>query len=290
MTNYDSNLLFGTDPEYFITDNNGFGIPVPHFIENLGVEEIGYDETRKHPVIIKGDDFKVIMDGIATECNFTPSKTPQEMYNKIKKAIDSIGDLATKYGYNVSLVPTVKYDFDKWYNPKSKLFSWCGIFGCDADRDAIVPEYNSPEIDVREHKYRYGGGHWHMSDQNVLLDKYPMPMIKLLAITCGNYSISSSPYPELEKLRAFKYGQPGRYRAQNYPDGNIGIEYRSPSNVWSTDINTVEGMFYYAQKAYDYLKNPKKAVELMEEYLPQTITAIANVDQSLSHSILSSIN
>ena len=288
-----SYLLFGTVPEYFIIekiDGKEYGIPVPQFIEKLGVNEIGFDETRKHPKIIASEEFNVIMDGIAVECNFTPSKTPVEMYKKAKSAIDAINELATRFDYSVSLKPTVHYNFDKWYNPKSKLFAWCGIFGCDADRDAIVEEYNSPELNVREHPYRYGGGHLHLSDNNTLLNLHPAPMVKILAILVGNYTVANSPYPELEKLRAFKYGQPGRYRVQNYKGDIKGVEYRSPSNVWTTDLGLTEGVFEYSNKAYEYLKDPKKAVELMEEYLPSTISAIANVDQNLAQSILSSIN
>jgi hypothetical protein len=287
-----NNILFGTDPEYFICEKiNGedYSVPVPHFIENLGVNEVGYDETRKHPKIISTPEFNVIMDGVAAECNFTPSKTPKEMYTKCKNAIDAINEVSTKFGYSVVLKPTVKYDFYKWFKPESDLFRQCGIFGCDPDEDAIMPDYNSPELDVASHEYRYGGGHLHMSDNNGLLKEHPYPMIRLLAITVGNFCIANSPYPDLEKLRAFKYGQPGRFRIQHYKNNIDGIEYRSPSNVWTTKLDLTEGVFDWANKAYEYLKNPEKAIDLMRTYMDSTIDAIGNVNQTLSQSILSNI-
>lgn len=283
-------LTYGTDPEYFIVENidgKEWGVPVPHFLENLGVPEIGYDESRKHPVLLKEDNFKVIMDGIAAEFTVPPVKNAKDFYNNISSGLESLTKLANSFGYGVSTKPTVYYDFNKYFNPESELLAWCGVFGCDPDRDAILENYTSPEVNVKTHIYRYGGGHFHISDNNVLIQEYPIPFIKLLAIFCGNFSIANSPYPDLEKLRMFKYGQPGRFRLQKYPDGNIGVEYRSPSNTWTTDLNIIEGMMEYAQKAYDYLNNPPVAIKTIQTFLDLTVEAIQEVDVDKANYILS---
>lgn len=282
-------LTFGSDPEIFVCetiDNEDWCIPVPHFLENLGVPEIGFDKTRKHPIILKNDSTNVIMDGVAFEFNTKPHTNAKDFYKDIQAAIELVNEFAEKFKVHVTIKPAVKYDFMKYYDPNSKLLSWCGIFGCDPDKDAFFEEYNSPEIDVVNHLWRYGGGHLHISDDNKLIKDYPVPYTKLLAITCGNYSIASSPYPELDKQRAFKYGLPGRYRVQNYPNNVTGVEYRSPSNVWINSLESVEGMFYWAEKAYDYLSNPKKGLALINEFAETTINNMVNIDQTTSQNIL----
>ncbi len=285
-------LTYGTDPEYFIVENiegKPYSVPVPHFIENLGVKEIGFDPKRKHPVIYKNDDFKIMMDGVAFEANPSPVKTAKEMYSKIQNILDVLGEFASKFGYSVSVSPTVYYDFFKWYKPDNQLLEQCGIFGCDPDQDAIMEDYISPEINVTTHPYRYGGGHLHVSDNNLLIGNYPRPMIRLMALTVGNYSIYSSSMPKEEKLRMFKYGLPGRFRIQNYPDGNTGVEYRSPSNLWTSKLDTIEGMMYWTNKAYELLNNQDKAINALETYLDLTVEAIQQVDQNKAGYILSKI-
>jgi len=287
-----TNLTFGTDPEYFIVENineKEYGVPVPHFIENLGVPEIGYDETRKHPVIIKEDNYRIMMDGIAAEFTVPPVKTAIEMFNNVNAGLDHLRNFSKSFGYDISVKPTVYYDFYKWYREDNKALEWCGVFGCDPDRDAILEFYNSPTIDVTTHPYRYGGGHLHISDNNQIIKDLPIPFIRLLACTVGNYSIASSPYPELEKARMFKYGQPGRYRVQNYPDGNIGVEYRSPSNIWTTNLESIEGVFYWANRAYELLQDRDRAINILETFLDLTIETIQAVNQEQAKYILEQI-
>lgn len=286
------NLLFGSDPEIFVCEtinNEEWAVPVPYFFEHLGVKEIGFDKTRKHPVILRNERTKVIMDGVAFEFNTTPTNDPKIFYQDVQDTISMVDEFAKQFGYHAVVKPAVKYDFFKYYKPDSELLSWCGVFGCDPDIDAILQDYNSPEIDVTNHIWRYGGGHEHISDYNKLIKDYPNPFIKLLAIYVGNYSVANSPYPELEKQRAFKYGQPGRYRIQNYPDGTTGVEYRSPSNVWVSQLDLIEGMFNQTYKAYELLHDPKVGKKVIDDYLPSTIQAIAEVNPELSKSILSSL-
>lgn len=285
------NLTFGSDPEVFVCENyrdQDYAVPVPYFFSNHNVKPISIDVQRKHPVILKGKDYKVIMDGVAFELNVKPTNTAKDMFNIFTQALDSINDLAEKYKYKLVVKPTVRYDFNKFFKENDFMLYQCGIFGCDKDMDAILLDYDSPEIDAVKHTYRYGGGHLHISDNNELINRYPVPFVKLLAVTCGNYAVATSKYPDLEKLRAWKYGQPGRYRIQNYPNDIIGVEYRTPSNNWISDLNIIEGMIEYANKAYSYLQNTR--VDIIEDYLNDTIKAIGNTDIALAKSILNSLN
>lgn len=284
-------LLFGSDPELFVTEKKGgkdYAIPVPHFIREFGAPILDIDNAQKHPVLFREDNFSIMMDGVAFEFTLPPTKTAKKMYNNIQEGIATLSNYVSNYGYNVTIKPTVNYDYNRFYSEDDILFYQCGIFGCDPDKDAILGDgYDSPEIDVTNHEYRYGGGHFHISDDNKLIRRYPIPMIKLLAICQGNYSIATSPYPELEKKRAWKYGQPARYRIQNYKGGQIGVEYRTPSNHWISSLETVEGMYHYAERAYNYLKEER--IDVIEEYLDATVEAINSADSLLSKQILNSL-
>lgn len=283
-------LLFGSDPEYFIGNKEDYVVPVPFFIYERGIDPVEWDQTTDknyvHPVILKEDDFKVIMDGVAFELTLPPvgESEYKKFFNNTQKALKSIEDFATRFNLQLICKPTVNYKFYDFFEAGNRLKEHCGIFGCDPDQDAILENYSCPEINVREHKYRYGGGHFHISDKEEVIKKYPKPFIKLLAIFCGNYSISNSSYPDLEKLRAFHYGQPGRFRIQNYPNGMSGVEYRTPSNSWLIKEDIVFGMFEQAKKAYKALNDFR--VDIIEKYLDQSISAIQNANQELSKEIL----
>jgi hypothetical protein len=290
-------LLFGSDPEFFVCENrNGedYAIPVPHFIYDRGINPVEWEKdfTQKsyfHPVMMKEDNFKVIMDGVAFELTLPPVKKAEDMKKNLSDALNRINEFANKFNYYCVVKPTVKYNFYEWYEEGNKLKEHCGIFGCDRDEDAILENYICPNLDVREHDSRYGGGHWHLSDGNILIYKYIKPFVKLLACTEGNFCIKNSPYPELEKQRAFHYGQPGRYREQHYPDGNIGVEYRTPSNSWTNyPVEKMEEMFEWTKRAYFFLENFR--VDIIDKYLVKSIEAIKNADQDLASEILDSIS
>jgi hypothetical protein len=285
------NLLFGSDPEVFVVekkDNKEWALPVPFFINNYHAPVLEIDQDHKHPVLFKDNNYAIMMDGVAFEYTLPPVKTARDMFNNIQSGLNRLRDYASKLGYEVSIKPAVNYDFDRFYSERDTLSVQCGLFGCDRDWDAVLGNnYDSPSIDATKHPYRYGGGHFHMSDYNQLLRDYPIPMIKFMAICQGNYSIAHSKYLPLEKLRAWKYGQPARYRIQNYKDGITGIEYRTPSNHWIETLETIEGMFSYAQKAYSYLA--ARRLDIINEFLEPTIKAISEADASLANRILTAL-
>jgi hypothetical protein len=286
-----SKLVFGTDPEVFVTERKNdkeYAIPMPHFFSEYGIKPVEVDELKKHPVLIKRDDYKVIMDGVSFELNVRPASDAKSLHATISNALDEIGNFADKYGYNLSVKPTVNYEFNRFFKPDDDMLFQCGIFGCDKDKDAILESYDSPEIDAVEHEYRYGGGHLHISDDNELVNIYPVAFVKFLAIFCGNYAVANSKYPTLEHLRAWKYGQPGRYRIQKYPNKVVGVEYRTPSNNWISELSYIEGMLHHANLAYEALKN--KRSDIILDYIDDTIKAISDTNINLANQVLSSIS
>lgn len=291
-------LTYGSDPEYFLSykkDGVDYVEPPAYFREVLGVDYFIPQERRKeevyrqHPVFIAKDGIQIIEDGVAFEYTIPPANNAKDLFNSINLAHNMLGEISSKYGYELYKKPVIKFDcFDK-FNPDfipDEFFS-CMIFGCDRDEDAIDIEYQGNTLNVKEHDFRYGGGHLHVGSfepeiVNIIKDNY-RNFIRMLAILVGNTCIKESPYPELEKARAFHYGKPGRFRIQPH-----GIEYRTPSNSWTSNLETVEKIIDLSRQAFNIILEQKEE-EYIQEYLDPTIEAIRNADQELSSQILSSI-
>jgi hypothetical protein len=291
-------LKFGADPEFFsaVKINNKDYVISPALLEkDCELKVLEQDEQEKHPIYIKEDLFTWMMDGCAWELTIRePLKNSCEMFDVINNSLNTLNNfLEGKKWNNLDLnlykKPVINIIPD-WYIPYlgiNKVYQGF-IFGCDPDEDAILPNYVCLTQDVATHLFRYGGGHIHISGSDSF-EKYPQPAIQLLACTVGNFVIKNSPYPELEKQRATTYGRPGRFRSQKYKNGDVGIEYRTPSNSWcSYTEEKMEDLFTWVETAVLLLESER--ADVIEKYLEPTICAITNADQSLANSILEDIS
>jgi hypothetical protein len=292
------NLKLGCDPEFFasVNVNNKDYVISPALLEkDSGLNFLYQDEHEKHPVYIDENEFSIMMDGVAFEYTLKhPCNSPQEIFRLLNNANLTLQQFLSGFKWNnLDLKfynkPVIHVNPD-WYLPYlyiNKIYQGF-IFGCDPDKDAIRPDYVCKTLNVEKHPYRYGGGHIHVSGLNEFSD-FPIPAIKLLAITAGNFSIANSLYPKLEKQRATTYGKPGRYREQKYKNGDIGIEYRTPSNSWTSyELEKMEEFFEYIHKGCEFLVNRRG--DIIEKYLDKTILSIISADQNLAKEILNDID
>lgn len=281
-------LTFGTDPEvaaYYIKDDASYVQPAPYFRLELGVHT---DKSKsKHPVYIDEYGISVIEDGVAFEFTIPPTKDWDVMYNDIQYALGQLNHILSPYDYAIAIAPTLNYEIEKFLD-KDENYQMCLIFGCDPDKDAIIPNYVCKVIDALRHPYRYFGGHFQIGCTDPrgrrLMQTHYVPFIKLCSIFIGNSVIARSNLTELEQIRAKLYGQPGRYRIQPW-----GIEYRTPSNSWITNRGTMSRMFRGAHLAFSLLQRPKDGKQVIDDYLSETITALTNADAQLSQDILASV-
>jgi hypothetical protein len=296
-------LKFGTDPEFFAAysqpaanDLRGidpelpFALPPVIFSRQFGLTPVGGDS--KHPVYIEDPIFRVIGDGAAFEINLKgPCDDPLEMQDKVEMAMCALRSTLEGTGCTLYTKPTINFDYRSFWVHRFEEdpdLGWSTIFGCDPDQDAFNVDWLAPISNQSEHPQRYGGGHLHFSgDMDVAA--HPLAMVKLLALTVGNYVVSQSPNPKLEAMRAYYYGKPGKYRIQNKELG--WIEYRTPSNSWyEFSKETYLGIFEWLNRALYLLKNPREGRQVLESYSEATITAITKADQSLAASILNQIS
>lgn len=287
-------MKYGTDPEFFTVDQDN-NVISPALLEVTGQIKPIINDT-KHPIYIDSTNFSWMMDGVAWELTLkNPAKNAKEIHSLTSEALEQLEYFVSKLSWmgnklSVYKKPVVNINPDV-YLPKleiEKVFQGF-IFGCDPDEDGILPDYQCKEMDVITHPYRYGGGHIHFSGNDLLYEN-PRISIQLLAITVGNFVISKSIFPEEEKLRVKTYGRPGRFRPQSYPDGSVGIEYRTPSNAWiSFTLDQKEELFSLSELVSEIIKEPKRCKEFIKNYLPDTIIAINNADVVLSENILRSL-
>jgi hypothetical protein len=295
------NLNFGNDPEVFATiELDGKEVVIsPALLEREGlISPVIPDKSLKHPVYInRPGEYSWMMDGVAFELtNAKILKSAKETYEQMNAALSELEEFLSGIQFRDQTLklhkrPVVDIEPEMYlpFIEKDKKIFQGFIFGCDPDLDAVDTGYNCITLNVSEHKFRYGGGHFHVSGHE-LFELAPRPAIQLLAVCMGNYCIANSPFPEQERQRATTYGRPGRYREQRYKDGSVGVEYRTPSNSWiSYPLDKMEGLFDQAYKAFEFLLNPQKGKSILAEYLDSTCKAIINADQELANSILSSI-
>ena len=280
-------LTFGTDPEVFAVINEDEVIS-PALLNRFSNLEF-LNQDPKHPTFIENDKFIWMMDGVACELTLkNPYQDPKLMREDLNNSLDSLQERISKLSYEgnylrVSKKPVVRIDPDKYLPYLNDELIYQGfIFGCDPDKDAIIPDYECSILDVMEHPFRYGGGHLHFGSTDKELRDYIKSnvhnFIHLLAIGVGNLCIAKSIYPKEDKDRVFHYGKPGRYR----DDKKYGIEYRTPSNSWLSNLNMLEEIFETARKCIWYLVNPKEGFEITNELLSDTIESITSANQELA--------
>lgn len=295
-------LIFGADPETFaarFVDGKPFVVPPVLFRTDYGVS--ADMKNYRHPVfkeigVSAHDSVKIIEDGVAFELTVTPQKDLKSLFKLIQVGYTEIGILATKYGHSLCTVPTINFDIQEFAEREEEI-QQCTVFGCDPDLDVFSIIREQMEESALEHPFRYGGGHIHISGSK-FLKEMPEISLRIIAATVGNFVTANSPFPKLDHQRVYRYGRPGRYRVQNYgslweniPNTDIGIEYRTPSNAWTTKEEMLEGIEYWIRIAVDKIlpseQMIKEVIFCLEE---NTISAVMNFDSKLAERNLAELD
>ena len=277
-------FTLGADPEFFVTKES----IVPSVVKILTHEVTPVVQDSKHPVVVRQEIYDVIVDGVALEVNF---KKPFRSFVDLKYAFwNAVQQSQEVYQEKMQVVPAGVlniHDYRQFLgNP---LFYQGVIFGCDPDRDAFNVKWTARILDALTHPYRYGGGHIHFGfvDNPPDNDKDILRFVKLCAMTFGNFVIANMVHEDLVKLRSTYYGMPGKFRVQQYKNGQIGIEYRTPSNDWlSFDDSTLQQMDELANILYHLYRQNKPP---KQKLLKNTIAAIVNSDRNLAQENLQEV-
>lgn len=290
-----SNYTFGCDPEFFSVyslEGTEFVASPAILNQDCNVKIIGGD--KKHPVFLENKTHRWIMDGVAWELNLKkPFSSMKEMHKEVKISLEELQEFISKIkhpelgSFSLFEKPTVNINPGLYLPRMENETIYQGfIFGCDADEDAILQDYECKEVSVTDYLYRHGGGHIHMGNNEAF--DFIRPFVQFCAITLGNFCLANSLFPKEDSIRVNTYGKAGRYRPQSYGNGKMGVEYRSPSNAWcALPEEKIEEMEYWAEKAFEYLKTVRK--DILQNFLEPTTTAIASADFKACSAILSAL-
>ena len=284
-------LKWGSDPEFgagYVRRGHQYVLPPVVFRTDLDVETD--TSNPDHPVFMKVGDTVIHEDGCAFEMSTPPSNSWKTIWDNIDHAKSVFeSTFLSKYpdvcDMKLHSLPTMLYEVQRWLG-RGDEFHLSTRFGCDPDIDVFntVPRYGK-EIDATRHKYRYFGGHIHVSGMPEFSD-IPLIAIKCMVVTAGVASTAFSTVPALEKKRLYLYGKPGKMRPQNYPNGETGIEYRTPSTTWTGDFKLAEKIFGWAEIGLLNILGSGLYKTLLPKVVNDAVKSIRNVDQPLAMEVL----
>jgi len=285
-------LKFGSDPEFAAGYELGGDLYVmpPVVLRS----DYGYDfqENGRHPIFKKYGDTLVHEDGGAFEMSTPPVTDWREMWGVLHEAKEQFGkDVLSQYPSECKpvlfSVPSMRWQVDRWLN-RGEDFEMATQFGCDPDRDVFNMRARGKVINAKLHPWRYFGGHEHFSGIPEI-ESNPLKAVKSLVATTGLAATAYTDVPDLERERLFLYGKPGKFRVQKYPNGDVGIEYRTPSTRWTDNFSLAEKVFTWAEIGLTKLLAGGLIDELEPIIMKDARKAILAVDQAGAESILSFI-
>lgn len=282
---------FGADPEFFATyeyRGRTFCLPPVVFRTKLGIPA---EENGRHPIFLHCHRNQIVHeDGAAFELTVQPSDNWKYVFEDINSALQEFNDaILSKLSEVVEPVlkalPTVGWQVSKWIN-EGKDFEYATQFGCDPDQDLFDMKAKCRVVKAANHPKRYGGGHIHMSNVDKI-NTHPLEVLRMMVLTAGLTYAAYSPVPDLDRERTILYGRPGKFRLQTYGDGTHGVEYRTPSNSWTTDISLAEKIFEHLIFGVEKLLPENRVDAMMESMQDDVTSAILSCNQEKAKGLLS---
>lgn len=220
--------MLGTDPEFFILNENGKPVPAWRFYP-----------SKHQAVYLNISRSAYFRDGYALEVNTSPTHCRTLMAQDVRFTLSEAIRLLPR-GYTLSTSAAVKID----PSDMSDAPGDCQIFGCDPSLSAYSEEPVRVELDAMDHPYRYAGGHMHLSMPAYTFENEHAK--RLFVKACDMFIGLPLAYifnDEANRQRRQYYGQAGEFRIQTYPDKQTGIEYRVPSpQLWNS--NKISNLFF----------------------------------------------
>ncbi len=242
----------GCDPEVFLKDKFG---NVVSAIDKIGGSKrkpkVLKELNVKHNMSIFAGAFALQEDNVTLEYN-TPAANKLGQWRVFHRDINNyIDNMLDTMGLERYIVPSVVMPDSELANPKA----W--VFGCDPDYDAWKMKMN-PRPESNEKNLRSAGGHIHVSYEN----PNKVTSIELVRLLDAFVGIPLM-VKEEPNCRAELYGKAGAMRFKPF-----GIEYRTPSNYWTSSSNRVEWVYEQVKLA---VANVFRAKEFLENEIPEIL-------------------
>lgn len=223
-------LSFGADPEWFVSKD---GKPVSI------IGKIGGTKTNPLPIPELGHGFAVQEDNVALEYNIPPCTLIEEWVDSHMRVHQKLRAMLKVLGLVPLITPSVEFSNEELDNPRA----W--IFGCDPDINAWTGRVN-PRPQSDNPNLRSAGGHIHVGiiglrkAEKLLFVRHMDAYVGLPLLLIDKD----------DRRRTF-YGAAGAMRFKPY-----GLEYRTPSNIWTKRGSMIRGVARATQAAaFSYTNN-----------------------------------
>jgi len=223
-----NNVMFGADPELFLTSPDG------KFISSIG--KIGGTKLRPREI---GMGSAVQEDNVAVEFNTAPAATKEDFIRSLQHPLAYLKSYAHEtLGLGLAIVPSAIFDEDQLNSPQAR------IFGCEPDQNAWTGEVNSqPRAPKGLEGLRTAGGHVHVSWDD-RTNEEAVQLVRALDLYLGVPSV----FKDNDDRRRTLYGKAGAFRHKSY-----GVEYRTLSNFWIQDEVMIGWTYDHAMRAVDFV-------------------------------------
>ena len=221
---------FGADPELILTSKDtGEVFPA------CGT----FPGTKDKPVPIPGvgKGFNMHVDNVMLEFSVPHTGTPDEMTDNVYAAIIGIMDyLKNTHGdrYEIMNKCSMMYPTRILDNPLAFEFGCSPDFQAHEGKGTKIPLMDRDTFADDDGEWRFAGGHIHIGYDVTKVPQFAMAMIMDALV-----GLPLMLHEQQGKRRAF-YGRAGRFRYTAY-----GIEYRTPSNAWALNEDTMVAVSGY---------------------------------------------
>ena len=219
------------------------------------VEWLLYNEKERTPVVAcglvggtkeapldLGLGYAVQEDNVMVEWNTPPATRWDVFYHNVSEAIQTVKThVKATVGAEYTIKPIPEWEF----SPLDLESPQARTFGCDPDYDAYLGGAQRPDGAMGVlGNYRTCGGHIHLGGDFQCPDFVAALFAEYYIGVLGCLPMDHS------TMRSKWYGQPGIFRSKPY-----GIEYRTPSNAWTGDSNSIEYIAMYGHRCAEFLTN-----------------------------------
>lgn len=222
-------LLLGCDPEVFVVNENGEPVSAHGMIPG----------TKAFPLVVK--DGMVQVDGMALEFGITPAATKRQFITRIKSVLTTLDGMLPK-GHSLLFTPIVNFSQEVIDNSPPEALE----LGCEPDYNAYTLDQN-PRPAPKDKTLRSAGGHVHLgwgADFDPLDPNHRLACAGITIALDGYLGVPSLGWDSNSERRKL-YGSAGAFRPKSY-----GMEYRTLSNQWLLEEDTIEFVWDQTQLAF----------------------------------------
>lgn len=244
-------ISIGSDPEVFLVS-----IDEPtRFMSGIGL--IG---GTKHSPLLVENGITVQEDNVAAEFATAPVSNVKDFVFQINSGLEQLRNIVKEHSLDIVIASSAEFDETQLMHPIAQ------IFGCDPDFNVWTRTVNEPASIETAKNFRSCGGHIHVGYDKPN-DKDSFALLKAMDLFLAVPAVFSDGDLKRKQL----YGKAGCFRLKDY-----GVEYRTLSNFWLKDRNSIEWAWTQTMKAIEFVNDNQEY--LLNNFESRIVNAINNND------------